>query len=75
MERIETDILNNFRKLGVKAEPLDGKARLALKIMHSNRPDLFPGYLPSTDAGTDYEIPPEALEDEQFAAMMAEAEK
>ena len=75
LERIETDILNNFRKLGVKAEPLDGKARLALKIMHSNRPDLFPGYLPSTDAGTDYEIPPEALEDEQFAAMMAEAEK
>lgn len=75
LERIETDILNNFRKLGVKAEPLDGKARLALKIMHSNRPDLFPGYLPSTDAGTDYEIPPEALEDEQFVAMMAEAEK
>lgn len=40
-----------------------------------NRSDLFPGYTPSTDAGTDYEIPPEALEDEQFAAMMAEAEK
>ena len=40
-----------------------------------NRPDLFPGYAPSTDAGTDYEIPPEALEDEQFAAMMDEAEK
>ena len=40
-----------------------------------NRPDLFPGYAPSTDAKTDYEIPPEALEDEQFAAMMAEAEK
>ena len=40
-----------------------------------NRPDLFPGYTPSTDAGTDYEIPLEALEDEQFAAMMAEAEK
>ena len=39
------------------------------------RPDLFPGYAPSTDAETDYEIPPEALEDEQFAAMMAEAEK
>ena len=29
LERLETDILNNFRKLGVKAEPLDGKARLA----------------------------------------------
>ena len=40
-----------------------------------NRPDLFPGYAPSTDAETDYKIPPEALEDEQFAAMMAEAEK
>ena len=40
-----------------------------------NRPDLFPGYTPSTDAETDYEIPPEALEDEQFAAMMEEAEK
>ena len=40
-----------------------------------NRPDLFPGYVPSTDAGTGYEIPPEALEDEQFAAMMEEAEK
>ena len=40
-----------------------------------NRPDLFPGYAPSTDAETDYEIPPEALEDEQFAAMMEEAEK
>ena len=40
-----------------------------------NRPDLFPGYVPSTDASTDYEIPPEALEDEQFAAMMEEAEK
>ena len=30
LERLETDILNNFRKLGVKAEPLDSKARLAL---------------------------------------------
>ena len=40
-----------------------------------NRPDLFPGYAPSVDAGTEYEIPPEALEDEQFAAMMEEAEK
>ena len=30
LERIELDLLNNFRKLGVKAEPLDGKARLAL---------------------------------------------
>ena len=29
LERIETDILNNFKLLGVAAEALDGKARLA----------------------------------------------
>ena len=44
-----------------------------------NRPDLFAssGYV-GKYYGTeyeDYEIPPEALEDEQFAAMMTEAEK
>ena len=30
LERIETDILNNFKRLGVAAEPLNGKDRLAL---------------------------------------------
>ena len=43
-----------------------------------NRPDLFPDseYIPKRQNGyTDYEIPPEALEDEVFAAMIAEAEK
>lgn len=43
-----------------------------------NRPDLFPGsaYVGRYDGPvTRYEIPPEALEDEQFAAMIAEAEK
>jgi cell wall-associated NlpC family hydrolase len=44
-----------------------------------NRPDLFPDseYVGKYTGGTeiDYEIPPEALEDEQFAAMMAEATK
>ena len=29
LERIETDILSNFKRLGVAAETLDGKARLA----------------------------------------------
>ncbi|MBQ6610471.1 MAG: conjugal transfer protein TraE [Oscillospiraceae bacterium] len=33
LERIETDILNNFKKLGVKAFPLTGKDRL--RILHS----------------------------------------
>ena len=33
LERIETDILNNFKRLGVAASPMDGYSRLAL--MHS----------------------------------------
>lgn len=33
LERIETDILNNFKRLGVHAEALDGAERL--KVMHS----------------------------------------
>ena len=43
-----------------------------------NRPDLFPGseYIAKySGGGLDYEIPPEALEDEVFARMMAEAQK
>ena len=44
-----------------------------------NRPDLFPGseYIGKYAEGsyTDYEIPPEALEDEVFAAIITEAEK
>ena len=44
-----------------------------------NRPDLFPGseYIGKYVEGsyTDYDIPPEALEDEVFAAMISEAEK
>lgn len=33
LERIELDILNNFKRLGVSARPLDGKERL--QLMHS----------------------------------------
>ena len=44
-----------------------------------NRPDLFPsGSYPNSSTvkePTYYEIPPEALEDETFAAMIAEADK
>ena len=32
LERIETDILNNFKTLGVKTEPLSGYERL--KVLH-----------------------------------------
>ena len=44
-----------------------------------NRPDLFPGsgYIGKYVEGsyTDYDIPPEALDDEVFAAIIKEAEK
>ena len=44
-----------------------------------NKPDVFgEDYATGTPGGgeyTDYEIPPEALSDERFAAMIAEAEK
>lgn len=56
--------------------------KLSLYAMYmgtlGNRPDLFPdsGYVGAyTDPKPTYEIPPEALEDEQFAAMMEEAQK
>lgn len=60
-----------------------GEDQLAMYAMYmatlGNRPDLFAGsdYV-SKYYDTEYEkyeIPPEALEDEQFAAMIAEAEK
>lgn len=43
LERIETDILNNFKRLGVAAEPLDGKARLAQfhAIFHMDEQSAF----------------------------------
>ena len=44
-----------------------------------NRPDLFPqGQYPNASSREDYldyDVPPEALEDEVFAAMLKEAEK
>ena len=45
LDRIETDILNNFKTLGVKTEPLSGYERL--KVLHdvfnmdSNEPFRF----------------------------------
>ena len=35
LERIETDVINNFKRLGVACEPMDGKGRL--RLMH----DIF----------------------------------
>lgn len=43
LERIETDLLNNFKRLGVSAEPLDGKDRLRLfhSIYHLDSKERF----------------------------------
>lgn len=43
LERIELDLLNNFRKLGVQAQSLDGKARLELMhgICHMDTQESF----------------------------------
>ena len=43
LERIETDVLNNFKTMGVKAEPLNGTDRLELMfdVMKDNTRDKF----------------------------------
>ena len=43
LERIETDILNNFKRLGVKAETLNGYDRLEVMygIFHLDEPEPF----------------------------------
>ena len=43
LERIETDILNNFKRLGVAAEPLNGTERLRLLhgILHMDEQEPF----------------------------------
>ena len=43
LERVELDILNNFKRLGVVAEPLSGTERLRLlhDIFHMNAPEPF----------------------------------
>ena len=43
LERIETDILNNFKRLGVAASPMDGFSRLALmhRLFHMDEQQDF----------------------------------
>ena len=67
MERIETDILNNFKRLGVAAETLDGKARLAqlhgIFHMDEQLPFRFEwDWLPSSGLSTKDFIAPSSFE-------------
>ena len=43
LERVECDILNNFKRLGVPAEPLNGAARLEVMhgMLHMGEPEPF----------------------------------
>ena len=43
LERVETDILNNFKRLGVMAQPLNGQERLALLhgMLHMDEQEPF----------------------------------
>ncbi|MGN1346502.1 MAG: VirB4-like conjugal transfer ATPase, CD1110 family, partial [Eubacteriales bacterium] len=43
LERVETDILNNFKRLGVSAEPLNGYERLEVMhgLFHMDEPEPF----------------------------------
>ena len=67
LERIETDILNNFKRLGVATETLDGKARLAqlhgIFHMDEQLPFRFEwDWLPSSGLSTKDFIAPSGFE-------------
>ena len=67
LNRIELDILTNFKKLGVRAESLDGRARLELmhRIFHMDSPDRFMfdwNWLPSSGLSTKDFIAPISFE-------------
>ena len=71
---------NDLSHLPVLLLNEDGMEMYATYIAtQGNRPDLFPSseYPNVTQRGDylDYDVPPEALEDEQFAAILTEAEK
>ena len=67
LNRIELDILTNFKKLGVRAESLDGRARLELmhRVFHMDSPDRFMfdwNWLPSSGLSTKDFIAPSSFE-------------
>ncbi len=67
LERIEQDLLNSFKRLGVAAEPLDGKARLHVlhSIFHMDSRDRFLfewDWLPLSGLSTKDYIAPSSFE-------------
>ena len=77
-----TVTLENFNLSHVPVYIMDEETLSAYSLYMStlgNRPDLFSGsqypHASTLKEPTYYDVPPEALEDEQFAAMLKEAEK
>ena len=67
LERVETDVLNNFKRLGVKAEPLNGMERLKLLhgMLHIGDNELFRfswDWLPATGLSVKDFIAPSSFE-------------
>lgn len=67
LERVEADVMGNFKRLGVPSEPMDGRARLALlhSQMHpgSREPFRFSWKdIPQTGLGTKDFIAPDSLD-------------
>ena len=77
-----TVTLENFNLSHLPVYIMDEETLSAYSLYMStlgNRPDLFSGsqypHASTLKEPTYYDVPPEALEDEQFAAMLKEAEK
>ena len=77
-----TVTLENFNLSHVPVYIMDEETLSAYSLYMStlgNRPDLFSGsqypHASTLKEPTHYDVPPEALEDERFAAMLKEAEK
>ena len=67
LERVEADVMGNFKRLGVPSEPMDGRARLALlhSQMHpgSREPFRFSWKdIPQTGLGTKDFIAPDSFD-------------
>ena len=67
LERVEADVMSNFKRLGVPSEPMDGRARLALLHgqMHpgSREPFRFSWQdIPKTGLGTKDYIAPDSFD-------------
>ena len=74
LERVEADVMGNFKRLGVPSEPMDGRARLALlhSQMHpgSREPFRFSWQdIPRTGLGTKDFIAPDSFDSVSYTHL------